>query len=125
MDTQHRNLFEKVLQKLTAADESFALLHQLITRSPENNFFISGGIVRDILLDGHKTIKDIDIFLTTEGLSRIEPFLHQNGKLHTNQFGTKRWFPNGAKELYYDIIEISRFKNGLWPCRDMTDVLNQ
>ena len=125
MNSQHPDLFEKVLVKLTDADESFALLHQIIRETPENSFFISGGIVRDILMGGHNRIKDIDIFLTSAGLAKIEPFLKANGKVHTNQFGTKRWFPGNAKELYYDIIEISRFRNGLWPCRDMNDVLNQ
>ncbi len=125
MNEQSGNLFEHVLGKLLSTHESFKSLLQIIREIPEGNFFVSGGTVRDTLIGNDHSIKDVDIFLTIEGFLKIESFLNLNGNVVSNQFGTKRWFPDDNKTLYYDIIQISKFYNGLWPCRDMIDVLNQ
>ena len=118
--------FERLLLKLTKQDESFSSLLELINDLPENNFFLGGGTVRDILSDDELPVKDIDMFLTAEALGKIRGFLVDNGSLVVNQFGTNRWYPKGpARNFYYDIIQIPKFYNGLWDCRDITDVLNQ
>jgi hypothetical protein len=118
--------FERLLLKLTKQDESFSLLLKLINGLPENNFFLGGGAVRDVLSDDEMPVKDIDIFLTAEALEKIKGFLMDKGNLVVNQFGTNRWFPKGTdRKFYYDIIQIPKFYNGLWDCRDITDVLNQ
>ncbi len=119
------DLFQDIIVKVRLADPIFGQLIQLMNTLPENHFFLSGGALRDVLAGNNFYIKDIDLFLTAVGFEKINGFLLQNGKLTTNQFGSYRWFPGDSDNFYYDVIIIQRFYNGLWPCRDITDVLNQ
>ncbi len=119
------DLFRDILAKVQSSDPIFALLIQLINSIPPDNYFLSGGALRDVLAGNNFDIKDIDIFLTETGFEKINEFLLQNGRLTTNQFGSYRWFPGDSDKFYYDVIIIQRFYNGLWPCRNITDVLNQ
>lgn len=125
MELPLSELFEGILAKVRSSDPIFGQLIQLINSLPANNFFLSGGALRDVLAGNNFSIKDIDIFLTQTGFEKINDFLLQNGQLTTNQFGSYRWFPGDSDKFYYDVIIIQRFHNGLWPCRNITDVLNQ
>jgi hypothetical protein len=118
-------LFDQIILKLRETHPGFRSLMELVGQLPEDNFFISGGVVRDILSGNNNRIKDIDIFLSSAGFDKVHDFMMANGELVKNQFGSGRWFPGDAPGFYYDIILIPRFYNGLWPCRNITDVLNQ
>ena len=75
------DLFQDIIAKVNAADPIFGQLIQLINSLPANNFFLSGGALRDVLAGNNFSIKDIDVFLTQTGFEKINDFLLQNGQL--------------------------------------------
>jgi hypothetical protein len=117
-------VFERLIVQLIEKAPGFPSLLNIINDTPEGNFFLAGGAARDTFIE-NKPVKDIDLFITDLAYENIKDFLAANGNLQTNQFGTFRWFPSADPKLYYDIIRLSRFYNGLWLCENITDTLNQ
>ena len=100
------------------------VVEALLDRHPGVECFVAGGIVRDVLLGREPSFGDVDLFLDGDGVDALLADLGAHGALRTGPFGSPRWLPEGAQG-YADIIPIRRFDNGLWPCEDMTDALNQ
>jgi hypothetical protein len=117
--------FERLTNELKRYVPTFAGLLDIVGNLPANSIFIAGGAARDSFLRPDRKPKDLDLFLSFAAFEAIEPILLHQGLLQTNQFGTYRWFGHGDGAVYYDIIIIEKFSNGLWACRDITDVLNQ
>ena len=86
-------VFDQLLVQLVEKATSFPALLEIIKQTPEGNFYLAGGAVRDSFIK-KKAIKDIDLFITDLAYERIKDFLAQDGDLKTNQFGTFRWFPS-------------------------------
>jgi hypothetical protein len=115
-----RILLQMVLQAPGGAEWS-----KLIEERPELDVYLAGGCVRDELLNRKVNPKDFDVFLGGKGVEESLEHLARTGHLDCGPFGSPRWHPNANDKLYYDVIPITRFFNGLWRCENMTDVLNQ
>ncbi|MGQ7944155.1 hypothetical protein [Flavobacterium sp. WC2509] len=116
------NHFQNILKKLEVID-SFKLIMNSLKEINNLELNIAGGVVRNYFIDNELEIKDIDLFYK----GNIEPLLEimeKNGVLDVGPFGSLRWFPLNSK-IYYDIISIERFNNGVEKCSTITDVLNQ
>jgi len=119
------NEFNGLLNDLMKLDIGFKEIHEKCLEIDAGNVFLAGGVVRDLFRYGKSKPKDIDIFISDTGFKAIEEIINSQGRRIENPFGTIRWFPNKKDEFYYDIIIIEKFKNGLWVCEDIIDVLNQ
>ncbi len=97
----------------------------LVNGSTELEIFAAGGCVRDLLFPRPDKPKDFDIFLAGSGVPRALEKLARAGRLEYGPFGSPRWFPDPRSSFYCDVIPIARFFNGLWPCENITDALNQ
>jgi hypothetical protein len=124
MNAELSTVFSNMVYRLSEQWVSFRNLYTMIGNADAGFFFIAGGTVRDLLMDNLLPGKDIDLFTSADGFDLIKPFLEAHGELKINPFGNYRWFPVG-EQIYYDIISIPNFYNGLWPCKDIVDVLNQ
>ncbi|MBD1365356.1 hypothetical protein IDJ77_16195 [Mucilaginibacter sp. ZT4R22] len=117
--------FEKLCGVISQEVRSFSNIIEIVSNIPPESVFIAGGTVRDAFLQPERKIKDLDVFLTDVAFEQLEAYLMSEGTLQRNQFGTYRWFGRDDGDVYYDIIIIENFYNGLWNCRNITDVLNQ
>jgi hypothetical protein len=117
--------FKRLCDSMSQEVPSFSNIIEMVSTMPPESVFIAGGAVRDAFLQPGRKIKDLDLFLTKVAFKQIETFLMGEGTLQKNQFGTYRWFGHQDGDVYYDIIIIEKFYNGLWTCRNITDVLNQ
>jgi len=105
-----------------ARRERLDALRQALERSREMECWLAGGVVRDVLLGERPN--DVDLFVNGPQIADFLADLAREGDLHSGPFGSPRWRPDIAGG-YVDIIPIPAFRNGLWECADMTDVLNQ
>ena len=120
-----KNTYEQLVADFQQEIPSFRGFRDAIKLLGKKNVFLAGGAVRDAFLRPTLKVKDLDIFLTSEAFDYIYVYLKQHGDLLLNQFGTHRWYSYNDQGFYYDIIIIPKFYNGLWTCRNITDVLNQ
>jgi hypothetical protein len=102
--------------------EPLAGLWAALERRPRLTCFAAGGIVRDMLLDDPP--RDVDLFIDGDEVAAFLDALDRQGELRRGPFGSPRFRPRPGAG-YVDIIPIRTFHNGLWPCTDMKDVLNQ
>lgn len=116
-------LFDKVFG-LLASWAGLRVVEGLLREHDGVACFVAGGVVRDLLLDLKPSLKDVDLFLNGTGVDGFLDELRDYGEVGTGPFGSPRWMPQGA-HCYADVIVIPRFDNGLWPCEDMIDALNQ
>ena len=100
------------------------VISDLLQRHRDVDWYAAGGVIRDILLGESDPAKDFDFFLGGAGIARVLAELETHGDLATGPFGSPRWTPSRGGSPA-DVIPISGFFNGLWPCRDMVDALNQ
>lgn len=117
--------FKILVVNLKLAIPSFGKLIELLQQFNIEGVYLAGGAVRNAFIDPALVAKDLDLFVTKSAFDKVKDFLCKTGKLMTNQFGTYRWFAFKDRDFYYDIIVIPDFYNGLWKCRNITDVLNQ
>lgn len=110
---------------LRLAIPSFSEFSELLQTSNIDGVYLAGGTVRNAFINPTLIAKDLDLFVTKSAFDKVKDFLCNTGNLMTNQFGTYRWFAFKDPDFYYDIIIIPDFYNGLWKCRNITDVLNQ
>jgi hypothetical protein len=87
--------------------------------------FAAGGVVRDAYLRAPRPPKDFDIFLVGSDVDQVMAHLARHGHMVSGAFGSPEWSPHAAPDTECDVIPVDRFFNGLWPCRDMVDALNQ
>jgi hypothetical protein len=102
----------------------FDIVRNIMWRYPKLQIYIAGGVVRDVFLSEGSHPKDVDLFLNGPDVDQALDHLDRYGTLGTGPFGSPRWKPEGTFQ-YADVIPIARFFNGLWPCEDILDVLNQ
>ena len=95
-----------------------------LLNSIDFELYVSGGAVRDYFISPNFLLKDIDLFFKGDPMRFIK-VLKKNGKITTGPFGSLRWFPNNEDVIYYDIISIVDFNNGVEKCEEINDVLNQ
>lgn len=108
-----------------AAWAGHSVLQAAMRAFPGVEVYVAGGLLRNIVLDAGHKIKDIDLFL---GGDSVQPFLERfsnHGSLWRGPFGAPRWQPDAGDACYADLIPILGFHNGLWPCENILDVLNQ
>ena len=65
------------------------------------------------------------MFLGGDSTDEILDVLESQGEMVTGPFGSPRWYPTHGTRSSWDLIPIATFWNGLWPCEDIVDVLNQ
>lgn len=114
------NTFIRGLSQLN----SFSIILNLLKENEGIELYIAGGYVRDYFISKNLKIKDVDIFYKGDSEGFIDG-LKRNGILRRGPFGSLRWFPSNEKNIYYDIISIVDFENGVEKCNDINDVLKQ
>lgn len=102
-----------------------AAWQRVIAQESAAEVYLAGGAVRDAVTRRSGPSSDFDFFVRSSDLDRVIDRLGEAGTLSHSPFGAPRWFPSGDSSHYADIIPIERFRNGLWPCEDITDALNQ
>jgi Poly A polymerase head domain len=100
-------------------------LSDALRRLPDLQIYLGGGVVRQALLGKHRGVKDFDIFVDGPCIDALVERLGRAGRVEHGPYGSPRWFPTPAGSAYADLIPIRRFNNGLWPCENIVDVLNQ
>ena len=98
---------------------------ELTAEFDQAEIYLAGGSLRDLLLGRKTDPKDLDLFLGGCDTDKILTRLAAEGRLIRGPFGTPRWFLSETENVYCDVIPIATFNNGLWPCEDIHDVLNQ
>lgn len=101
----------------------YSAIHALVERD-DVELYLAGGAIRNLII-GEQQIKDYDFFVNYGDKKDVLDSLSKHGKVVFGPFGSPRWYPNGATEIYCDLIWINEFYNGLWHCKDIVDVLNQ
>lgn len=125
MQEDETQIYQRMMHSLASQVASFPQLCNSTSVLPAGEVFLAGGVVRDAFLRPGQTPKDIDLFISEVAFSKLEPYFQKYGELQQNQFGSYRWYAAEDDGFYYDLIVIQRFYNGLWPCRNIIDVLNQ
>jgi len=101
----------------------FSAIQNLIERD-NVDLYLAGGAIRNIII-GNREIKDFDFFVDSDNKEEVLGYLSKYGNVIYGPFGSPRWYPSNGTGIYCDLIWISEFNNGLWRCKDITDVLNQ
>jgi len=95
-----------------------------LTQAVSLKAYLVGGAMREACRSGGAHSKDFDFLISREGSVDFLRELAQSGTVSRGPFGSPRWVPyDGGR--YADIIILEEFDNGLWPCVDITDALNQ
>jgi hypothetical protein len=100
-------------------------LEGLIEDLPNMKIYLAGGVLRNIILGKSYKYKDFDFFVDVAHIDLAVTHLKLYGSIERSPFESPRWYPNGAANVYCDLIAIERFYNGLWRCEDIVDALNQ
>ncbi len=113
------------LMHLLQSWPGYIALSAVLKDYPNLKIYAAGGVVRDLLLGKSTPPKDFDFLLAGESVDGALALLAEEGRLVETPFGSPRWYPPGQGSCYCDAIPIVRFHNGLWPCADIVDALNQ
>ena len=103
----------------------YPYVHEAMECFPDLDVFLAGGVVRNSIQGSEIAPKDFDFFIDGASVSSAVEWFREKGNLSFGPFGSPRWYPGSSQGIYCDIIPIRRFLNGLWPCEDIVDVLNQ
>lgn len=103
----------------------YSTIARLLDDLPDLDLYLAGGALRDALLDRAGPRGDFDLLLGGEPVADALALVALEGTVTATPFGSPRWLPGASKIHYADLMAISRFDNGLWPCEDVVDVLNQ
>ncbi len=117
-----------IVQPVIASLEAwpgYRALSEVIASLAELEIYLAGGVVRDSILGRKHSPHDFDFFLgggevVEEALTMLERY----GRMWSTPFGSPRWQPVEGP-VHCDLVPIARFDDGLWPCEDIIDVLNQ
>lgn len=96
-----------------------------LDRASSLNAYLVGGAMRDIYRSSRRQPKDFDFLISRHGSAGFLEDLASGGTVSRGPFGSPRWFPSDCGDRYADIIVLEDFDNGLWPCLDIKDALNQ
>lgn len=114
--------FKNIVKKLETFN-SFKLIMDSFKSTDKLEIYIAGGVVRNYFITSEFEIKDIDIFYKGD-ISNLLEIFKKNGAVEVGPFGSLRWFPLSEK-IYFDIISIELFNNGVEKCSTINDVLKQ
>lgn len=120
---QERILGEKIHDALSPW-QAYQIFQGLASEFQDLQFFLAGGVIRDVLLGRIAKPKDFDVFAPEQAVNLIIPLLRNRGRVLPGPFGSPRWYP-GADEPYCDIVPIERFDVGLGCCGNIIEVLDQ
>lgn len=95
---------------------------ELITNSINNNIYIAGGGLRDILRN--KKIKDVDLFIDGIKSDNIIELLTIYGEVTYTPFKSIRWYPK-KNNFYFDIVYFEDIKLGFPTPTTINELLNQ
>lgn len=97
----------------------------LLDTLPDLEICLAGGALRDAFLGRTEPRGDFDLLLAGEPVPEALAIAASDGTVTSTPFGSPRWYPAGCETRYADVMPVVRFDNGLWPCEDVVDVLNQ
>lgn len=103
----------------------FDNIRHIVDENSDLDWYVSGGVVRDVLSASKRKPKDFDIFVSGQRHSSILESLAVSGSIVRGQFGSPRWVPENGDGCYADIIFIDDFNNGLAHCETIVDALRQ
>lgn len=116
---------QSAVNRLLQRWPGFPPLSDLLRRLPELQVYLAGGVVRQALLGQERQVKDFDLFVDGVSVDTLVGELSRAGHIAYSPYGAPRWLPFPEGSPYADLIPIRRFTNGLWPCENIVDVLNQ
>jgi len=125
MQDLHSEVINSLLNDLLNQDVKFDVILNFASKLADNNFHIAGGIVRNAFTNAKNNNTDIDLFVTREGFNQLNDFISSTGTIIENPYGSIRWYPVSGRDIYYDIMIIEEWDQGLWRCENIYDVLNQ
>ncbi|KAB1159465.1 hypothetical protein F7018_03900 [Tenacibaculum aiptasiae] len=118
------NSLTKIKKKILEITSSFSIISDYSQINDDIDLYIAGGILRNYFIEPNLNIKDIDVFYKGESEKFIKK-LKEEGEINKGPFGSLRWFPRNEDNIYYDIISINEFNNGVERCYSIEDVLKQ
>jgi len=119
-----RHTIPEAVLRMLESWPSFDVVRRVLEGFTDLDWFVAGGVVRDTLLGVEDQPKDVDLFVKGVALRKVVERLAEEGSVERGPFGAPRWTHDGDG-AYMDVIGIESFRNGLWICRDIVDVLNQ
>lgn len=96
-----------------------------LTQAVTLKAYLAGGTMREAYRSGGGYSRDFDFLISRDGSVDFLRELARSGTVSRGPFGSPRWVPYEGGDRYADIIILEEFDNGLWPCIDITDALNQ
>ena len=103
----------------------YPVLEEALDAIENLQVYVAGGSIRNVLLGRPTPSKDWDFFLAGSGVAKAIEHFGRHGRLAHTPYGAPRWSPTDGEEPYADLMPIAEFVPGLWPCKDIIDVLNQ
>jgi tRNA nucleotidyltransferase/poly(A) polymerase len=103
--------------------KSYSVFQEFLNVHDDFELYVAGGYVRNLYLKHNDFSKDIDLFYKGD-LTKLMTKLKDQGRLVKGPFESFRWYPKEG-DIYYDIISILEFNNGVENCNNMNDVLKQ
>jgi hypothetical protein len=105
--------------------EGSAPWQRVLNELPLLDVYLAGGCLRDVLRGRVSGYHDLDFFIGGSAVEEALARLAHVGRWSQGPFGSPRWHPLPGEPLHCDVVPIKAFNNGLWPCEDILDVLNQ
>lgn len=116
-------VIESTLSRLVSWG-GYPVFRELFLDAGEGSVYLSGGVVRNSIMQSDCKEKDYDFFIDMSYFNDKIRTLERYGTIQCTPYGAPRWFPKNCNE-YADIMPIQLFSPGLWHCFDIIDVLNQ
>lgn len=89
------------------------------------DIYLSGGVIRDTILNSAISPKDFDFILIGDDVDTFVKRLNKYGSMTFGQFNSPRWYPAGDESCYCDLMDIKRWNTGVESCTRAEDVLRQ
>lgn len=114
-----------IWDKISEAISDNSFISFLESYKFNNEIYICGGCIRNILLNEESKIKDIDLFIN---FSRSETRLFLKelasfGEIQYGQYNSPRLFLNDQKDLYIDIVPFYNFVVSPIEIKNINDLL--
>lgn len=113
------------VQRLLESWSGFPVLHEALRTHADLRVYVAGGVIRNVILGLSSASKDWDFFLAGPSAHETNNLFRLRGLLAETPYGAPRWYPQGEKSQYADLIPVVDFVPGLWRCENIVDVLNQ